>query len=373
MSRHMIALLSALLAMIVLGAPALGAEDETDNPLEPLDTSSPRATLMSFIEQAGVAEEAELAYRANRSSATQRAFFDAIAKTSEISDLSKVPAASEEAVVESNFAALADILLRIPVPAAEEIPDADQVAADELTQWTLPGTEITLRPLKKGDRAGDWVLTPNTVSRLSGWRNEVDDVPTTVEEAAITNWQRTLDRVTGPLIPGTVINALPDVSHARVLGSPLWKSIAAIIGAMLITLIGYLWYRFIGRRGPQDSIRRHVFALTTPLVVIGMLYLFEQFMTSQVNVSGTLAEMVVLGTTISYWIMAAWLFAVLVALVVEWIINTRFIADERYDTHLLLLLSKVITADGVVLIVLFGANQIGIPALGLLAGASVGA
>lgn len=373
MSRSLVVALLTLLAALVLAAPLFAAEEGPENPLEPLDTSSPRATLLSFIEQAGVVEEAALEYRSNRSGETQRAVFDAITKTSEISDLSKVPTASVGAVVESNFAALADILMRIPLPDAEEIPDADQVAADELTQWTLPGTEITFKPLKKGDRAGNWVLTPRTVSGLPGWRDEVEGLPSLAEEAGITNWRRQLDLATGPLIPGTVINSLPDVSQARVLGSPLWKSLAAVLGAMLIVLIGYLWYRFIGRRGPDGTIRKHVFALTTPSVIITMLFVFEQFLTTQVNVSGTLAELVVLGTTISIWIMLAWAFAALVSLVVEWVIDTRFIADERYDTHLLQLISKVVTVVGVLLIVLFGANQIGIPALGLLAGASVGA
>lgn len=373
MSRSLMVALLTLLAALILATPLSAAEEGSENPLEPLDTSSPRATLVSFIEQAAVVEEAAQAYRSNRSGETQRAFFDAIAKTSEISDLSKVPDASVEAIVESNYAALADILLRIPLPDAEEIPDADQVAADELPQWTVPGTEITLKPLKKGDRAGDWVLTPRTVSGLSGWRDEVEGLPPLTEEAEITDWRRFLDQATGPLIPGVVINALPDISQARVLGSPLWKSLAAVLGAMLIALLGYLWYRFIGQRGPDGTIRKHVFTLTTPLVVIGMLFLFEQFLTTQVNASGTLAELVVLGTTISIWIMLAWVFAALVSLVVEWVIDTRFIADERYDTHLLQLMSKVITAVGVVLIVLYGANEIGIPALGLLAGASVGA
>ena len=170
-----------------------------------------------------------------------------------------------------------------------------------------------------------------------------------------------------------MISSLPDIANDRVLGSPIWKSIVAIIGAMLIVLLGYLWYRFIGRRGPKETIRRRVFALTTPLVVIALVAVFEWFMQTQVIASGTLAELLVLGSTITFWIMVAWLFAELVALVVEWVIDTRFIADDRYDTHLLQLLSKVITAVGVVLIVLYGANEIGIPALGLLAGASVGA
>jgi MscS family membrane protein len=68
----------------------------------------------------------------------------------------------------------------------------------------------------------------------------------------------------------------------------------------------------------------------------------------------------------------AWLFAELVELVVEWVIDTRFISNERYDSHLLQLISRVISAIGILIILLFGANEIGIPALGLLATASVG-
>ena len=95
-------------------------------------------------------------------------------------------------------------------------------------------------------------------------------------------------------------------------------------------------------------------------------------MASQVNYSGELAELVVLGTTIAFWLTVAWLFKELVELVVEWVITTPFISSDRYDAHLLRLVSRVISAIGILLIVLVGAEQIGIPALGLLATASVG-
>ena len=68
----------------------------------------------------------------------------------------------------------------------------------------------------------------------------------------------------------------------------------------------------------------------------------------------------------------AWLFRELVELVVEWVITTPYISNAHYDAHLLRLTSGVISAIGILFIVLFGANEIGIPALGLLAGASVG-
>jgi MscS family membrane protein len=361
--------LLAILATVGMVAQAAAAEPE--NPLEPLDASSPRATIQAFVDQTAVTEEAALAYRSDRSLAAQRAYFDEVNKTRELFDLSEVPAASREEIVEENFLALADILLRIPSPDPESIPDADTVEADELTQWTLPGTEITLRPVEEGDRAGSWVFTPRTVASLPGWRDEVEGLPVLVEDRAIIDWRRNSDFTTGPLIPVALIDALPGFTKDRLLGSPLWKSIAALLGALLVVLLVVLWYRTIGRRGTQATARRFAFAATTPLFLFVLLYIYQEFMGSQVNPTGPLAEVVVLGTTITFWFAVAWLFYELVNLMTEWAIATPRIPDKKYDPHLLRLVARVISIVGFGLILLVGANEIGIPALGLLAGASV--
>ena len=371
MSKRLIVALTAALTVLTLVAQVVAAQDEPENPLEPLDASSPRASIESFIEQATVTEEAALRYRSDRSLAAQEAYFEEVERTRELFDLSEVPAASQGEVVEENFVSLADILLRVPLPEPGEMPDADTVASEELTQWTLPGTEITLRTLEEGDRAGNWVFTPRTVANLSGWRDEVEGLPVLVEGRDITDWRRNSDISTGPLVPAILIDALPDVANERVFGSPLWKSIAAVLGGLLIALLVILWQRFIGRRGEKGTARHHVYGATTPLVLFGLLLIYELYMGSQVNPSGELAEAVVLGTTIAFWLGVAWLFYEVVNLVSEWAIATPRIPDKKYDPHLLRLITRVVSIVGVALIVLVGANQIGIPALGLLAGASV--
>ncbi len=371
MSRQLMLALTAALAVVALSAQVATAQDERENPLEPLDTSSPQATITSFVEQAGVTEEAALAYRSDRSLDAQQAYFDEVERTRELFDLSEVPAASQSEAVEESFVSLADILLRVPLPEPGSMPDADMVASDELTQWTLPGTEITLRPLEEGDRAGNWVFTPRTVANLAGWRDEVEGLPVLVEDRAIRDWRRNSDVSTGPLVPSALIDALPDLAKERVFGSPLWKSLAAVLGGLLIGLLVFIWQRFIGRRGEKGTARHHVFGASTPLVLFGLLLIYQLYMESQVNPSGELAEAVVVGTTIAFWLAVAWLYYELVNMVTEWAIATPRIPDKRYDPHLLRLVARVINVVGVGLIILVGANQIGIPALGLLAGASV--
>ena len=371
MSKRLLVLLLVALATIIVAAPVAAADDAPENPLEPLDTSSPRATIESFIEQAAVTEEAALTYRRERSLDAQQAYFDEVEQTRNLFDLSEVPAASQAETVEASFVALADILLRIPLPDADSMPDAEMVAADELTQWTLPGTEITLRTLEEGDRAGSWVFTPRTVANLPGWRNEVEGLPVLAEDRAITDWRQNSDISTGPLVPAAFVDALPGFSKERLLGSPLWKSLFALLGGVLVVLLTALWYRWVGRRGPEGTIRRHVFGATTPVFLFGLIGIYQWYMSSQVNPSGELAELIVTATTITFWLAVAWLFYELAQVLTEWMIRTPRLSDKTYDPHLIRLVARVVSVVGVGLIILFGANQIGIPALGLLAGASV--
>ena len=116
MSKRLIVALTAALTVLTLVAQVVAAQDEPENPLEPLDASSPRASIESFIEQATVTEEAALRYRSDRSLAAQDAYFEEVERTRELFDLSEVPAASQGEVVEENFVSLADILLRVPLP-----------------------------------------------------------------------------------------------------------------------------------------------------------------------------------------------------------------------------------------------------------------
>ena len=116
MSKTLSAVLLTMLALIAMAAGASAADGENENPLQPLDASSPRAAFLSFVEQTGVIADAALEYRVNRSLEAQGDYLTEVAKTRELSDLSEVPLASQDTIVESNFAALADILMRIPLP-----------------------------------------------------------------------------------------------------------------------------------------------------------------------------------------------------------------------------------------------------------------
>ena len=85
-----------LAAAIGIGVnTAVATEGDDANPLQPLDTSSPAATYLSFIEQVVVAEELYVQYQQNRSESTQKALADALSDTGRLFDLSDVASANE--------------------------------------------------------------------------------------------------------------------------------------------------------------------------------------------------------------------------------------------------------------------------------------
>ena len=98
----------------------------------------------------------------------------------------------------------------------------------------------------------------------------------------------------------------------------------------------------------------------------------DWFIRTQVNVSGDFGIGESFAATIGLYVAAAWAAWIACFLVVEAIIASPSIPDNSYDAHLLRLTARVgaILAAGAVIV--YGATDIGIPALGLLAGLGVG-
>ena len=120
--------LIVLTAAIGVGvSTAVANESDDANPLQPLDTSSPEATYLSFIDQVALAEELYVQYQRNRSESTQKALADALSGTGRLFDLSDVATANKDEVIVASFGRLADIFNRIPEPDLEDFPNADDV------------------------------------------------------------------------------------------------------------------------------------------------------------------------------------------------------------------------------------------------------
>jgi MscS family membrane protein len=389
--RVVAVVIAAVVVVGILPGPGAWAQE---NPLEPLDTSSPQATYLSFVEQVDLLEGLLLSYEANRTEANQAAYDAALGKVEALFDFSEVSEANEGEVLVVTFARMADILNRIPPPDVGEIPDADDVAAaDEadgtvvsgtlvggdvpvltsvggIADYTLPGTEITITRIEEGTRAGDYVFSADTVSHLAEWREDVEDLPVNAG-VEVLDWVQEDADFTGHLVPRSLVDALPDALDRDFIGSPLWKLVVDLVILGLVATVVVAWHRTVGRRGEPGTPRGYLFRLTTPVLMLGSIGVARRFMDEQVNHSGEVATIVNLVVTLVVWASLAWGFWLLTKLVVEWVIATPTISDDSIDAHLLRLLGKVVSVVGAFALAWIGLSRVGVPTISLGIGAGV--
>jgi MscS family membrane protein len=129
-------------------------------PLRPPDTSSPRATLRSFLTNL---DKAIVDWRRGTpDKITDRAWMSAI----QTLDFSTTPNSDSWSVQAERAILLKEILDRVEVPPYSKIPGGDAVAKAGVTRWTIPNTRITIARIEYGPRAGEFLFSAATVERL---------------------------------------------------------------------------------------------------------------------------------------------------------------------------------------------------------------
>ena len=157
-------------------------------------------------------------------------------------------------------------------------------------------------------------------------------------------------------------------------GTPTWKVILTLLFAILISYLTFLWTRVVQRRAADaGAVRDLAWRLTKPGVLAALVYGAHTYVIEvQLNLSGAFAEAENIVVSVALFLAAAWAAWLGAFLLIELIIASPSIPDESYDAHLLRLMAHVLGFLSSAGILVYGANQIGIPAVGLIAGIGVG-
>ena len=148
-------------------------------PLEPLDTSSPRATLSQFLAAVDEIGRAAEVYRSGPSHENFLKMARSFQPPRNCFDLSGFPETARREHSGEAIVLLWEVLSRIELPPLEQVPDRaamrEGVAKGEPDSWTIPHTEITLARVKEGEHAGS-ISSPRRLSSAcrsstGGWRN----------------------------------------------------------------------------------------------------------------------------------------------------------------------------------------------------------
>ena len=358
-----------LLAVFFTALTALGQEPAY--PLKPPDRSSPAAALKTFLDS-GDAIGAFLTqdYLPSPTRAEFQRLLTLADQLLQCLDLSQEAPAFRVKVGRAAALALYETLNRIKLPPFNEIPGIDQlglVAGSDSKRWVFPDTEIALVRA----HSGEFLFSADTVSKAGDFYEKVRGLPFS-RPVPLENVRDILALGGGWMVHYAWIKALPAWLRAPLADQASWKWIA------LVLILGFfaLFLRLAYRLSHQGSIQ-HPFLQALTQVALPVFFLLAAPAVAylslvQLNLRGSTAVLIELTATTIMYIAGAWMSWRFAAVVAEAIIASPRIAPESIDAHLIRICTRLLGAISGAGLLALGANSLGIPVYGVIAGMGVG-
>lgn len=332
------------------------------SPLAPLDTSSPRATLRSFRD---TTDRIFRNMRGGLTAETRAENAHLITQTLTCLDLTEFAPSLATSKGREAATCLKEVFDRIPIPADSAIPDAAGVKADSITRWRIPGTEIMLVRIETGPRQGDFVFSPEAVTRAESFFARVRSRPYKAD-AGSPGLYNAYVTVGGDLIPESFIRTLPAWAHTVVLGETVWQWCAAVLLAVVFSVVAFLASSLphVFRPGWARSIT----SFLLPVVLAVGSLIADWLVTFQVRLTGD--SLIAAKLTLRLTLYAGAIAAVMAVMtrVTEILVRARARRGDGVDVQLVRLACRVCTFVIVAWIGIQAADSLGIPVAPLLAG-----
>jgi MscS family membrane protein len=276
---------------------------------------------------------------------------------------------------------LYEVLSRIELPPAAEIPDA-AVYADtgdkhetsaKPASWTIPHTEITLARVDDGPRAGSFLFAPGTVARAKEYYEKSRSLPYR-RTVPLENYaeKRAYLSMASSIIAPRAVDALPAWLKRSVYGQAVWKWLALAL-LIAFTLAAFVAIHRLSRCGiSRQPVTIHLCRLVTPVTLLLLTPLVLDVAHRELTLTGRVAEgLTLLAEAVGYFALAwiTWTGAMLVA---EAVIASPKIPDQSLNAHLLRLAARVTGVIAVIAIIFYVSSQLGAPLYGIVAGLGVG-
>ena len=387
MMKHLRTVLVVTFAVWVFMGSVLAA-DKAFHPLSPPDTSNPKATLSSFLENAREAylltaktRASFLASGRNRLTADEieqvKQIYAHLKRAAQCIDLSKVPAALFSRQAPETVVLLKEILDRLEIPPIDEWPTTGSKAESKFKKWRIPSTEISIHRVSEGPRAGEYLFAPETVQNVKAYYTTVKQLP--YKESTTIGWyEQYIGNPKGlsvlAVLPLRWLFYLPDWAKWMVFDQALWQWLSLVITLVLGTAIIYLIHR-IGRywrRRNPDSTVGFLWIRAIELVAIIAILRGLGFTAEAIGISvGYHQGLFILLWSISI-IVIAWLAWVIASAIAETMIVSQHLLTSSIDSQLLRLGFRLIAVMMVSAVLVEGANQLGLPSYSILTGLGVG-
>ncbi len=395
-------LLTTILIAISAGAQEVSKLDSTSispalrsdiakNPLRPADTSSPRATLQSFVDNMNRAHRVLMAAHRQNTEASgiftpnsvkqmAREAEDLFERGVYCLDLSKVPTVLKKGVAYDRALQLKEILDRIELPPLGLIPDADAVEKDaeenkypKLFRWRVPKTDIVLARVEDGPREGEHLFTPQTVARVNEFYGEVRDLPYKTDAYTSDGFFEFYNNTPGWLMPPKWGDWLPAWSNRMYLSQTIWQWFSWGMLLLLWLLFVIAVYRSLLSRpvslSPATRFwRRALFCLVTIVALNAVRIIFDD----HVNITGSVFIYTRFVLAPVWWsLMGAAVFSVAMGLAETIIASPKIDPEGTQGSYFRALFGVTGFVAGVAVLI-FGLSRLGVSMIPLVTGLGIG-
>jgi MscS family membrane protein len=362
-------------AVLLLLTLLLAGTAAAQHPLAPPDRTSPQATLTEFLAVMDALGRAAVAYQAAPGPETDAAIMRLAERARTFLDLSQVPQAQRAEVGLDAAILLWEVLSRIPLPPAAEIPDRAtmqaRLQAGEPPRYTLPDTEITLVRVAGSEDEGLYLFSPGTVRQLGEFYRRVAPLPY-LRPMPLAHPRR-LQVLWGGwwLMPPQRADGLPAWLQADWGGQAVWKWLAVFI--VLALALGLVWgvYRLVSRESQRYSLGRYLRRLAAPATFLALRPLLTYVLHTQIAITGRAGQLILVLVPALIFLAIAWVVWLVPLFLVEVIIRSPRIPDQGLDASLLRLVARAVGLGGVLTVLFWGGNQLGLPLYGVLAGVGI--
>jgi MscS family membrane protein len=359
-----------LAALVIVGSTTVSvAAESSRNPLEPVDTSSPRATFLAFL------DNTEKSYRSwlLRKDAAET---DAQARRAlRTLDLRYVGEALLFEIGIADALYLYETLNRIDLLPLDSIPDATAVAAQSLTRWSIPGTEITIAKVADGERAGEFLFTSESVARAHQFYDLVRDRPVQRGPDNVIETWRAGPGLAMPDLLAAQIWGLPRWAFSSIWGQPVWKWLAVSLGSLATAGIVWLaWWlgRQLDKRMQRAGIDWRLGQPAAVLCAIAAVTGLQVFVERAVLFREQPAVVATTAITAVRYVLLAWLVAVLIGGIGNAVMRRFASGTGSLDAALIRLCFRILSIIGALLVVLHAASEFGLSITPIIAGLGIG-
>ncbi|MEM6447573.1 MAG: mechanosensitive ion channel family protein [Cyanobacteria bacterium P01_D01_bin.123] len=354
-----------------------------DTPLAPPDTSSPQDTIQSFIENVDRAHQIVTAAYAEY--LKEPGLFPSASVKEQVApgiirfdrardclDTSMVPPRLERDVAIEGTILLKEIFDRIDIPLYNQIPDDKAVGEDkEFTRWTIPNTEISLVKIDKGNRAGEFLFSSDTIARLEEFYEKVKTLP--YKPNATEGFYQFYISNPGQILSSKWIQNLPNWLKVIFWGQALWQWFSVGVVLLIAFLIPYQVLNWNWRRTSKvEPPQRTWETIIPPLVTIICLIVVNYLLDGVINITGNIlyGSLVILECLL--WSIVAITVFLIGNSVAETIIAFPRINSQGFDASMIRTVSRLLSFAIGSTTLIVGIERVGVSLIPILAGLGIG-